>query len=86
MSFILYYVVFSVQFSRCSCIFYQCLITVLSSRSVNMANTDFRKDVTMPVRPRSVYTAHSYNQVYFENIIEIESMYKFGVHPYIKFL
>ncbi|XP_037875160.1 uncharacterized protein LOC101736715 isoform X2 [Bombyx mori] len=27
-----------------------------------MANTDFRKDVTMPVRPRSVYTAHSYNQ------------------------
>lgn len=29
-----------------------------------MANTDFRKDVTMPVRPRSVYTAHSYNQVF----------------------
>ncbi|KAI8430656.1 hypothetical protein MSG28_000857 [Choristoneura fumiferana] len=27
-----------------------------------MANADFRKDVTMPVRPRSVYTAHSYNQ------------------------
>ncbi|XP_013147274.1 PREDICTED: uncharacterized protein LOC106110108 [Papilio polytes] len=27
-----------------------------------MASTDFRKEVTMPVRPRSVYTAHSYNQ------------------------
>lgn len=39
-----------------------------------MASTDFRKEVTMPVRPRSVYTAHSYNQVmdsfyYFFNIV-----------------
>lgn len=28
-----------------------------------MATADFRKDVSGPVRPRSVYTAHSYNQV-----------------------
>lgn len=34
-----------------------------------MANADFRKDVTMPLRPRSVYTAHSYNQVTIFNII-----------------